>query len=1289
MYSKVTCFVILVCVLAFGSAAQAQLLAPPINNPSFEATDLGAGGTGQWVDYAEEWIINAQGNCYLEDGSWQIVAPDGVATLKMWNGAAIWQQIGSWTPNTDYEIGLWVGRGLDTSDIQVELWAGGSPALVPDSGFGLIDGTVGAALIGGAPLVPTVAVGENEWMSLILNTGAGFSSGDALWLRIESTGEAAWVDNIAVVSLVDPALAYNAGPAIGSTDVLRDVVLTWTAGIFAQKHDVYFGTNLDDVANAGRSNPLDVLLAAGQDTNGYDVGRLEFGQTYFWRIDEVNSPPDSTLFKGDVWSFTVEPFAYPIPGERITAIASSQQADQEAQRTIDGSGLDLNDLHSPDPRAMWISEGSDPGSASIQYEFDKPYKLHEMSVWNYNGNSILSLYGLKEVSIEYAIRDENLTVNPSFESPDLGPGGTGQWADRVDNWIINNQGNCYLEDGSWDIAAPDGVATLKMWSGAAIWQQIGNVRPNTDYEISLFIGRGHESSAVQVELWAGGDPSALPTSYGIIGDTVGATLIGGAALTPSIDVGQSELMGLSLNAGADFGPEDALWIRIESISAGGTGTWVDNVRVAGAGANWSQLENVPEFAQAIGDEGYAANTKVAFNGAVARYVKITAHSNWGGGEGLFDLYGLSEVRFTAIPVSAGEPNPEMGATDVAVDAILGWRPGREAVEHKVYLSTDQQAVIDGSALITSTDQSSYSPALAFGSTYFWRVDEVNNAELATAWTGDVWQFSTQEYRIVDDFESYNDVPEGEAGSRRVYDIWQDGYDNPAINGSTMGYLTETSVETENVHGGNKSVPLLYDNTTASISEVTVNTDDLPIGSNWSIGSPQALVLWLRGDPDNNPATDQLYVELGNTKVTYEGDISLAQWRQWSIDLTALGTDLDYVSTMKIGFERSGGSGGKGVVLLDDIMLYGIAPVVPLQPDPEDNLTVNPSFESPDLGPGGTEQWADYVDNWIINTQGSSYLEDGTWDIVASDGVATLKMWNGAAIWQQIGNVLPNTYYEISLFIGRGHDTSAVQVELWAGGDPSALPTSYGIIGDTVGATLIGGAALTPTIETGQSELMGLSLNTGADFGPQDALWIRIQSISGDGSAAWVDNVMVARPGVNLTVNPSFESPDLGPGGTGQWADHVDNWIINNQGNCYLEDGSWDITAADGVAALKMWSGAAIWQQIGNVLPNTDYEISLFIGRGHDTSAAQVELWAGGDPSALPASYGVIGDTVGASLIGGAALTPTIEVGQSELMSLSLNTGADFGPQDALWIRIESISAGGTGTWVDNVMVTSP
>ena len=203
-----------------------------------------------------------------------------------------------------------------------------------------------------------------------------------------------------------------------------------------------------------------------------------------------------------------------------------------------------------------------------------------------------------------------------------------------------------------------------------------------------------------------------------------------------------------------------------------------------------------------------------------------------------------------------------------------------------------------------------------------------------------------------------------------------------------------------------------------------------------------------------------------------------------------------------------GQEGESYIAFDDVTLSRSAPAGTVQPALADNLTVNPSFESPDLGPGGTGQWADYVDDWIINAQGNCYLEDGSWEIVASDGAATLKMWSGAAIWQQIGNVSPNTDYEITMFIGRGYDTSAVQVELWAGGDPSALPTSYGVIGDTVGATLIGGASLTPTIEVGRSELMGLSLNTGADFSSEDALWIRIEST---GEAAWVDNVMVTIP----------------------------------------------------------------------------------------------------------------------------------------------------------------------------------
>jgi len=1110
MYRKAIYLVVLVCVLGFGMTAQAQLFDPPLNNPSFEATDLGA--AGGWVDYAEEWIISAQGDCYLENGSWQIPAPDGGGTLKMWGGAGLWQQIGSWTPSTEYEISLFVGRGFETSEVQVELWAGGNPALIPNSGFGTIDATVGATLVGSGPLVPAVPVGENEWMTLVLNTGAGFNMNDAMWLRIESAGEGAWVDNITVVSLVDPAIAYNPSPASMSTDVVRDVVVSWTPGIFALKHDVYFGTNLDDVASASRTNPLDVLAIEGQDADTYDVGRLAFGETYFWRVDEVNGTPDRTVFKGDIWSFEVEPYAVKLSSDMMTATASSSSNDTtEPSKTIDGSGLDQDDLHSNLPHDMWMST---PGDLSpwLMYEFDKTQKLDHLLIWNSNHSS--------EPVIGWGIKDVNIEVS----------------LDGVD------------------------------------WTPMPDVG-------ELTRGPGHEPSEAQV-----------------------------------IDMGLVQ----------------------------------------------------------------------------ARYVRLDILSNWGG---VIQQYGVGEVQFYAIPVQARSPEPASGSVDVLPGTVIKWRAGREAAEHTVYVSTDTDVVADGSApSVTSTTNSLdlASLDLQLGQTYYWRVDEVNNAEVVTTWPGNVWNFTTSENLIVDDFESYNSIPVDQEGSHRVYMVWADGYAaDPSANGSTMGYLNAPFRDANDVHGGNYSVPLFYDNTTAPLSEVTCNTNDLPIGSNWSIGSPQALVVWLRGDAGNDSAADQLYVKVDNANVLYEGDISLTQWRPWSIDLSALGVDLIHVSTLTIGLERLGGSGGKGVVLLDDIMLYGVAPAVLTQPDPEDNLTTNPSLESPDWGPSGTEQWADKVDNWIIDAQGSSYLEDGTWQIVAPDGVATLKMWNGAALWQQIGNVRPNTDYEITLFIGRGYDASAVQVELWAGGDPSLLPDSYGILAETVGATLIGGTSLTPTIAVGQNELMGASINTGAEFGPEDALWVRIQSIGGDGTAAWVDNVMVAVPPQNLTVNPSLEFPDWGPSGTGQWADKVNDWVINVQGNGYLEDGSWDIVAPDGVATLKMWHGGALWQQIGHVLPNTDYEISLFVGRGYDTSAVQVELWAGGDPSLLPVSFGIIGDTVGATLIEGASLTPTTVLGQSEWMSLSLNTGADFGTQDALWVRIESTGGDGTGTWVDYVTVTVP
>jgi len=191
-------------------------------------------------------------------------------------------------------------------------------------------------------------------------------------------------------------------PANEATDVLRDTVLTWNPVASAVTRDVYFGTVFDDVNEATPENAMGVLVSQGQTEASYDPGRLEFGQTYFWRVDEVNGAPDNTLFKGEIWSFTAEPLSVPITG--ITATASSaHDTDMVPEKTIDGSGLDELDQHSTEPKDMWLSGMADP-APSIQYEFDRAYKLHEMWVWN--SNQLIENFvglGAKDVTVEISL----------------------------------------------------------------------------------------------------------------------------------------------------------------------------------------------------------------------------------------------------------------------------------------------------------------------------------------------------------------------------------------------------------------------------------------------------------------------------------------------------------------------------------------------------------------------------------------------------------------------------------------------------------------------------------------------------------------------------------------------------------------------------------------------------------------------------------------------------------------------------------------------------------------------
>jgi len=96
-------------------------------------------------------------------------------------------------------------------------------------------------------------------------------------------------------------------PGNRSVEVSQDAEFSWMAGDSADTHDVYLGTVFDDVNDAGRDNdPNSVLVSRNQTETTYKPpGLLEFGQTYYWRVNEFNDLNPNSPWKGNVWSFEV------------------------------------------------------------------------------------------------------------------------------------------------------------------------------------------------------------------------------------------------------------------------------------------------------------------------------------------------------------------------------------------------------------------------------------------------------------------------------------------------------------------------------------------------------------------------------------------------------------------------------------------------------------------------------------------------------------------------------------------------------------------------------------------------------------------------------------------------------------------------------------------------------------------------------------------------------------------------------------------------------------------------
>jgi hypothetical protein len=280
--------------------------------------------------------------------------------------------------------------------------------------------------------------------------------------------------------------------------------------------------------------------------------------------------------------------------------------------------------------------------------------------------------------------------------------------------------------------------------------------------------------------------------------------------------------------------------------------------------------------------------------------------------------------------AVGSPTPSYGAKDVKHTQILTWVASDLAASHQVYFGTDQDAVRNadtGSPEFKGTRNlgaESYDPGLMeWETTYYWRIDEVNDSSPASPWKGNVWTFTTANFFVVDDFESYNDLNEGEPGSNRLYLAWVDGFDNPAINGSTVGHLDPPFAEQSIVNTGGQSMPYFYD-IDQKYAEATLT---LNYPKDWTERGVDTLAIWFKGDWINVGAP--MYVALNGSAVEYHDDPEVTKidvWTQWKIPLQVFadqGVDLTNVDTLAIGFGDKNNlqAGGSGTMFIDDIRLY--------------------------------------------------------------------------------------------------------------------------------------------------------------------------------------------------------------------------------------------------------------------------------------------------------------------------------------------------------------------------------
>jgi hypothetical protein len=295
-----------------------------------------SGGTA-WVDGYDGGALKLKG----VDG--YVTLPIGVligslrsATFTTWvnfsNLGRAWQRIfdfGSGTPTYIFlcprtgtgdpmRVAIQTGGGgeslIDASDTLPTGWHHVAVVIRPGNMQIYLDGAVAAS--GSTAVVPSdLGQTSSNWLGRSQYVADGYFNGTLDDFRIYNYAMSQ--ADLPKTMRGDPMLAWGPSPADGYTpDIDAAVPLTWKPGDKAAQHDVYLGTDKSVVRDTDKSDTTGVYRGRQAVASYAPPEALQWGQTYYWRIDEYNT--DGTLSTGRVWTFTVANYLIPDDFERYT-----------------------------------------------------------------------------------------------------------------------------------------------------------------------------------------------------------------------------------------------------------------------------------------------------------------------------------------------------------------------------------------------------------------------------------------------------------------------------------------------------------------------------------------------------------------------------------------------------------------------------------------------------------------------------------------------------------------------------------------------------------------------------------------------------------------------------------------------------------------------------------------------------------------------------------------------------------------------------------------------------------